>query len=250
MTKQEQLFKHLNERFVRAFVRYHLLADDDHVLIGLSGGKDSLLLTELLAKRARIAHPRFKVEAVHVRMENIRYETSSDYLQQFCDNLGVPLHLVTTRFEPSDKKPPCFLCSWHRRKQLFNIAQQLGCNKIALGHHRDDMIHTALMNLTFQGRFSTMPALLKMRKMPLSIIRPLCLIDEADIRQYAEMSNYQKQEKLCPYEHETFRTRIAKLYADMELMNPEARYSIWKALETEGKLIEDDSGATAELSMP
>ena len=112
------------------------------------------------------------------------------------------------------------------------------------------MIHTALMNLTFQGRFSTMPALLKMRKMPLSIIRPLCLIDEADIRQYAEMSNYQKQEKLCPYEHETFRTRIAKLYADMELMNPEARYSIWKALETEGKLIEDDSDATAESSMP
>lgn len=122
--------------------------------------------------------------------------------------------------------------------------------KIALGHHRDDMIHTALMNLTFQGRFSTMPALLKMRKMPLSIIRPLCLIDEADIRQYAEMSNYQKQEKLCPYEHETFRTRIAKLYADMELMNPEARYSIWKALETEGKLIENDSDATAESSMP
>ena len=99
MTEQEQLFKRLNERFVRAFATYRLLEDDDYVLIGLSGGKDSLLLTELLARRARILHPRFRVEAVHVRMENIRYETSADYLQQFCSSLDVPLHLVTTRFE-------------------------------------------------------------------------------------------------------------------------------------------------------
>lgn len=238
-TERERLFKRLNERFVRAFVTYHLLADDDHVLIGLSGGKDSLLLTELLAKRAKIAHPRFKVEAVHVRIENIRYETSTDYLQRFCDDLQVPLHLVTTRFEPSDEKPACFLCSWHRRKQIFNLAQALGCNKIALGHHRDDIIHTTLMNLTFQGRFGTMPALLKMKKMPLSIIRPLCLTDEADIRQYAELSGYEKQLKQCPYEHETYRTGIAKLYADIERMNPEARFSIWKALENEGKLVEE-----------
>ena len=238
-TERERLFKRLNERFVRAFVTYHLLADDDHVLIGLSGGKDSLLLTELLAKRAKIDHPRFKVEAVHVRMENIRYETSTDYLQRFCDDLQVPLHLVTTRFEPSDEKPACFLCSWHRRKQIFNLAQELGCNKIALGHHRDDIIHTTLMNLTFQGRFGTMPALLKMKKMPLSIIRPLCLMDEADIRWYAELSGYEKQLKQCPYEHETYRTGIAKLYANIERMNPEARFSIWKALENEGKLVEE-----------
>ena len=101
MTEQERLFKRLNERFVRAFVTYKLLEDDDRVLIGLSGGKDSLLLTELLAKRARIDHPKFHVEAVHVRMENIRYETSTDYLQRFCDSLGVTLHLVTTRFDSS-----------------------------------------------------------------------------------------------------------------------------------------------------
>ena len=248
-TERELLFKRLNERFVRAFVTYSLLADGDHVLIGLSGGKDSLLLTELLAKRARINHPAFRVDAVHVRMENVSYETSTDYLQQFCDNLGVPLHIVTTSFSsdpspftthPSPKaKPPCFLCSWYRRKELFNLAQELGCNKIALGHHRDDIIHTTLMNLTFQGRFGTMPALLRMRKMPLTIIRPLCLIDEADIRHYATLAGYQKLQKLCPYEHETNRTEIAKLYAAMEKINPEARYSIWKALEAEGKLTEE-----------
>lgn len=237
-TEQELLFKRLNERFVRAFATYHLLESDDHVLVGLSGGKDSLLLTELLAKRSRISHPRFRVEAIHVRMENINYETSADYLQQFCTNLEVPLHIVTTRFESSDKKPPCFLCSWNRRKQIFNLAQKLNCNKIALGHHRDDIIHTALMNLTFQGRFGTMPALLKMRKMPLSIIRPLCLIDEADVRRYAELAGYQKLLKLCPYERETNRAAISQLYAAMERMNPEARYSVWNALEAEGKLVE------------
>ena len=239
MTELQQLERRLKERFVRAFATYRLLEDDDHVLVGLSGGKDSLLLLELLAQRAKIHHPRFKVEAIHVRMENIGYETSADYLQQFCNDLGVTLHIVTTSFEESEEKPPCFLCSWYRRKQLFNLAQQLGCNKIALGHHRDDLIHTALMNLTFQGRFGTMPARLQMRKMPLTIIRPLCLIDEADIKRYAELREYQPLKKLCPYEHDTNRTSIAKLYADMEQINPEARFSIWKALESEGKLIEE-----------
>lgn len=239
MTEQEQLFKRLNERFVKAFVAYQLLADDDVVLIGLSGGKDSLLLTELLAKRARIAHPRFRVEAIHVRMENVRYETSTDYLQRFCDDLDVPLHVVTTRFEESDSKPPCFLCSWYRRKQLFNLAQELGCNKIALGHHRDDIIQTALMNLTFQGRFDAMPVRLKMRKMPLTIIRPLCLIDESDIQRYADLSHYEKQSKQCPFEHDTNRTAIKNVYQSMVNINPEARYSVWRAIENAGKLIED-----------
>lgn len=237
MTELEQLERRLKERFVRAFATYHLLQDDDYILVGLSGGKDSLLLLELLAKRALIHHPRFRVEAVHVRMENISYETSTEYLQQFCSDLDVPLHIVTTRFEASEEKPPCFLCSWNRRKQMFNLAQQLGCNKIALGHHRDDMIHTTLMNLIFQGRFDPMPALLKMRKMPLSIIRPLCLIDEADISRYAQLRGYQKLLKLCPYEHDTRRTAVAKLYADIERMNPEARFSIWKAIEQDGRLV-------------
>ena len=237
--ERQILYRRLNERFVKAFVTYQLLADDDHVLIGLSGGKDSLLLTELLGRRAQIHHPRFRVEAVHVRMENVSYETSTDYLQQFCDDLQVPLHVITTSFEESERKPPCFLCSWNRRKQLFNLAQELGCNKIALGHHRDDLIHTALMNLTFQGRFGTMPARLEMRKMPLSIIRPLCLIDEADISRYAQMAGYRPVTKLCPHECDTNRTSIASLFAEMERLNPEARYSVWQALEKAGKLIEE-----------
>ena len=294
--ESRRLEKRLKERFVKAMATYHLIEDDDKILVGLSGGKDSLLLTELLAKRAKIQHPRFSVEAIHVRMENIHYETDTSYLQQFCDDLGVPLHVRTTSFvisseversalplglskksppvisteqsewrdlsttlemtekevEMTEKevemttakdrrrqKQPCFLCSWNRRKQLFNLAQELGCNKIALGHHQDDLIHTALMNLTYQAHFATMPARLKMRKMPLTIIRPLCLIPESDIKTWAEMQGYQKQQKLCPYETNSHRTDIKQLYDALEQMNPEVRYNIWGALEAENKLIEE-----------
>ena len=253
--ESRRLWHRLNERFVKAMATYHLIEDDDRILVGLSGGKDSLCLLELLAKRSRIQHPRFEVEALHVRMSNIHYETDTSYLQKFCDDLGVKLHVMTTSFETIEngkssmlnvqssmirkQKTPCFLCSWNRRKQMFNLAQELGCNKIALGHHQDDLLHTALMNLTFQGRFDTMPALLKMRKMPLSIIRPLCMIEEKDIKNYAELQGYQKQQKLCPYETNSHRAEIKQIYDAIERMNPEARYSMWNALNSDNKLIEE-----------
>ena len=235
MTLDERLWKTFN----KALGQYQLIDEDDKILVGLSGGKDSLCLLEFLARRSKINVPHFTVEALHVRMENIHYETDTTYLQQFCDRLAVPLHIVTTSFNSQlKKKPACFLCSWQRRKQLFKVAQELGCTKIALGHHQDDIIHTALMNLTFQGQFSTMPAKLRMKKMPLTIIRPLCLCQEADIQQYAEEQHYEKQLKLCPYEKATNRTTAQTLFQQLEQLNPEARYSLWHALEQEEKLVE------------
>ena len=235
MTLDERLWKTFN----KALGQYQLIDEDDKILVGLSGGKDSLCLLEFLARRSKINVPHFTVEALHVRMDNIHYETDTSYLQSFCDHLAVPLHIVTTSFNSQlKKKPACFLCSWQRRKQLFNVAQELGCTKIALGHHQDDIIHTALMNLTFQGQFSTMPAKLRMKKMPLTIIRPLCLCQEADIQQYAEEQHYEKQLKLCPYEKATNRTTAKTLFQQLEQLNPEARYSLWHALEQEEKLVE------------
>ena len=240
MTVAERLWKTFN----KALGQYQLIDENDKILIGLSGGKDSLCLLEFMARRSKVHVHHFTVEALHVRMENVHYETDTSYLQSFCDHLGVPLHIITTSITPPPSalhlqpKPPCFLCSWQRRKQLFNLAQQLGCNKIALGHHQDDIIHTALMNLTFQGHFSTMPALLRMRKMPITIIRPLCLCTEDDIRAYAEEQGYQKQLKQCPYEHDTNRTDIQAVYQHLQQLNPEVRYSIWNALQAAGKLVE------------
>jgi len=248
----------LLRQLTRALRDYRLIDDGDHVLVALSGGKDSLCLLELLAQRRHIYPPRFQLSAVHVRMENIAYETDTSYLEEFCSRLEVPLHIITTRFETLDssdqndsfpqesvsslsrkQKTPCFLCSWNRRKQIFNLAQELGCSKIALGHHQDDILNTALMNLTFQGRFGSMPVLLRMKKMPLTIIRPLCLCHEEDIRTLASEHQYQQQKKLCPYDTDTHRTSIRAIYNQMQQLNPELRYSLWHALEREGKLIEE-----------
>ena len=233
--------KRLNERFVKAMATYELIADGDRILVGLSGGKDSLCLLELLARRMRIQHPRFEVAALHVRMENIKYESDTSYLEGFARDLGVTLHVRTTGFDATTdtRRTPCFLCSWYRRKVLFNVAQELGFNKIALGHHQDDILHTTLMGLFYQGQFGSMPARLKLRKMPLTIIRPLCMMHEADIKAFAELRGYQDQKKQCPYEHDSHRTAIRRLFSDIEQMNPEARYSMWNALNSDNKLIEE-----------
>lgn len=240
ITEDKKLEQRIVNRFHKAISQYGLIEDGDKVLIGLSGGKDSLCLMELLAQKAKIQRPDFKVEAVHVRMENIRYESDTTYLSDFAQSLDVPLHIITTRFDMREncRKPACFLCSWHRRKQIFNLAQELGCNKIAFGHHMDDIIHTALMNIFFQGHFSTMPVKLKMRKMPLTIIRPLCFETEQDIRIFAETHKYEKQLKLCPYENASHRSDVRDIFEKAEKMNPEARYSIWNSLESESKLTE------------
>ena len=236
----KDLRQHLLNQLVRAMRTYHLIDDGDRILVALSGGKDSLCLLDLLAQRQRIFMPRFSIEAIHIRMDNIDYETDTHYLEDFCRQRNVNLHVVNTSFDASTdkRKSPCFLCSWNRRKQMFNLAQEIGCNKIALGHHMDDLIHTALMNECFQGRFDTMPVFLQMKKMPLAIIRPLCLCHESDIKAYAEQEGYQKQHKLCPYEKDSYRTDIQQIFQQMESLNPEARYSIWNALERDGKLVE------------
>lgn len=243
----KRLSRRINDRFVKAFATFRLIEDGDHILVGLSGGKDSLCLLDLLAKRSRIMHPQFTVEAIHVRMKEISYESSADYLENFCHERGVPFHLVKSSISDAGnniteeqrlkkQKQPCFLCSWYRRKAIFNMAQSLGCNKIAFGHHQDDLLHTAIMNQLFQGRFETMPARLQMRKMPLTIIRPLCMMAETDIARYAELCHFRKQTKQCPYEHESNRTVARHLFEEAERLNPEARYSLWNALMRDGNL--------------
>jgi tRNA(Ile)-lysidine synthase TilS/MesJ len=161
-------------------------------------------------------------------------------MENFCTERGIQLHVLTASFDASTdtRHTPCVLCARTRRNQIFQLAQKLGCNKIALGHHQDDILHTALMNLTFEGTFSTMPVRLELEKMPLTLIRPLALCSESDIRTYAETHGYQKQNKQCPYEQQTNRTVIATLFQQLEQLNPEARHSIWHALEKANKLIE------------
>lgn len=232
----EILCRKITQRFHKACADYSLLEDGDHVLIGLSGGKDSLVLTELLGRRSKIYKPRFTVTALHVRVKERDYQTDLSYLESFCAEAGVPLLVRDTEIgeasiSPKDgPKSACFLCSWYRRKTLFNVAQELGCNKIAFGHHRDDVLETLLMNLIYQGAFASMPPMLQLEKMPIRIIRPLCLIDEADLTAYAAERNYRKQTKLCPFEHVSSREQVKQLLADIKALSPEAADSMFAAM--------------------
>ena len=235
-----KLLSRLTKRFHKACADYGLVTDGDHILIGLSGGKDSLALVELLGKRAQIHVPHFKVTAVHVRVKERDYHSDLSYLEDFCARVHAPLIIKDTEIgdearkregEKVREKDPCFLCSWYRRKALFDVAQELGCNKIALGHHKDDLIETMLMNLIFQGSIATIPPLLQMEKMPIQMIRPLCLIEEKDLTRYAELSGYQKQIKLCPLEKASNRAVIKELLKQFETLNPNVRESIYGAME-------------------
>jgi tRNA(Ile)-lysidine synthase TilS/MesJ len=239
-----RLEQRITRRFHKACATYGLIADGDHVLVGLSGGKDSLALVELLGRRARVHVPKFRVSAVHVRVRERDYQSDTSYLEQFCREAGVELHIIDTSIESRDTEEraetarrrkladnPCFLCSWYRRKAMFDLAQQLGCNKIALGHHRDDLEETFLMNLIFQGAVATIPPRLQMERMPLEMIRPLCLVSEADLAEYARMRGYRRQPKLCPLEHVSSRTKVKGLLAQLEQLNPEVRDTLWSAME-------------------
>ena len=221
----------LIKKFHKACADYALIEDGDHILVGLSGGKDSLALVEFLGKRSQIFKPRFQVTALHVRVKERDYQTDLSYLESFCRNVKVPFIVRDVEIgEEGDDSNPCFLCAWYRRKTLFNVAQELGCNKIALGHHRDDVIETLLMNLMFQGSFASMPPKLQLDKMPLQIIRPLCMIDEADLIKYAEQQGYQKQVKLCPFEHISSRQKVKDLLSQIKALNPEAMDSMYGAM--------------------
>ena len=226
-----RLRSRLTKRFHKACADYGLIADGDHILVGVSGGKDSLALVEFLGKRAQVFVPKFKVTAVYVRLQERSYQSDIAYLERFCATVKVPFLVRDTQIGAEEKKDPCFLCSWYRRKALFEVAQELGCNKIALGHHKDDIVETLLMNLIFQGSIGTIPPLLQMDKMPIQMIRPLCLLEEREIARYAELSGYEKQLKACPFERESSRTQMKQLLTQLETLNPNVRDSIWGALE-------------------
>ena len=231
-TEEEQILRRIERRFNKGVVQYNLIEEGDKILIGLSGGKDSLALIELLGRRARIFKPRFSVVAVHVVMKNIPYQSNLEYLRAHAETFGVPLVVYETSFDPSTdtRKSPCFLCSWNRRKALFTVAKEQGCNKIALGHHMDDILETLLMNLTYQGAFSTMPPRLVMKKFDMTIIRPMCMVHEADLVELAALHDYRKQVKNCPYESQSSRSDMKGILRQLEAMNPEARYSLWGSM--------------------
>ena len=214
------MIRRIEEKVKKAIFDYGLIDEGDRLLVGLSGGKDSLALVDLLGRRSRIFNPRFEVVVAHVVMSNIPYASDIDYLRSRAEAYGFPFILHETRFDASTdrRKSPCFLCSWTRRKALFEIAKREGCGKIALGHHQDDILETLLMNLTHQGAFGTMPPRLKMDKFDMTLIRPLCLVKEAELAAMAQALGYRKQLKNCPYESGSNKIDMQGVYTILMLI--------------------------------
>ena len=230
MEDMKDIERKVLRQFNKGCTQYGMLEDGDRIVVALSGGKDSMTLARLMAGRARIFRPRIEVAAVHVVMDNVPYVSDLEYLESYCSELGITFHVVHASFDESTdpRKTRCFLCAHYRRKALFDFAKDNQYNKVALGHHQDDILVTALMNMTFEGNADTMRPVLALNHWPLRVIRPLCLVREEWIRQVS--AEIREQTVSCPYESKTRRQDMERVFQHLERLNPEARYSLWHAL--------------------
>jgi tRNA(Ile)-lysidine synthase TilS/MesJ len=226
-------FEQIYKRAWKAMRDYALLEDNDRILVGISGGKDSLVLAEVLARKMKAAKPSIQVQGLHVAMEGDPYRMDRNQVEALMHSWDIPLHILTIPCpwaQPRGKKPPCFLCSWERRKALFAFARETGCNKIALGHHLDDVLQTFLMNQVFQGSLSTIPPLLRMNSFDMTLIRPLFLIEESDMEHYASLRGYQAVTHACPHEESSHRSGMKEILNQFREMNPRATRSMLQAM--------------------
>ncbi len=230
----------LENKVNKAIKKHQLVEKGDKILIGLSGGVDSLVLLKTLVDRQRYYGINYDLIALHVKLTNISYKANRDALQRICDNYNVPLiwHEEKLNFNTlNSKKNICFTCSWHRRRILFNQAGKLGANKIALGHHRDDALETLLMNMIFHGSISSLPARLKMFKGKLTLIRPLIYVGKDTIHTYANASGLKNLTSPCPFANKSQRWQaIAQLLDQIQEINPAAKNNLMKSM---GKIFEE-----------
>lgn len=232
--KEEKLFMRQFFRKVgKAIHDYCLIEPGDQILVGVSGGKDSLALLEVLALRARDPKQKYTVVAAHIAVENVAYEVDGEYVEQLCRDLGVKYvhRTIGAEVREGSDKPACFVCSWHRRKALFEIAKEEGCHKLALGHHRDDAVESLLMSMMFNGTIASMPPRLEMFDHTFTLIRPLIYLTNEETRRYAEFRNFKKQKKNCPYEQATQRETVGRLIQQMEKLSPHVRSNLFAAMK-------------------
>lgn len=232
--KKEKLFmRDFFRKAGKAIYDYDLIQSGDKILIGVSGGKDSLALLEVLALRARAPKQEYSVVAAHIAVENVAYEVDGKYIADFCERLGVKFVQRTIQSEVNEgsAKPVCFVCAWNRRKALFEIAREAGCNKLALGHHRDDAIESLLMSMMFNGTIASMPPKLDMFEHAFTLIRPFIYLTNEETRQYAVYRDFKNQKKKCPYEKATNRNAVAEIIRQMETLSPHVKGNLFASMK-------------------
>jgi tRNA 2-thiocytidine biosynthesis protein TtcA len=230
----------LSKKIDKAILKYGLIEPGDRILLGVSGGKDSLTLAYHLIHKQRGFPIPFELEAVHIQPDFPNGADNKSFLG-LIEEWGLPCRVIDVpvkeRLKPG-RKMNCYWCSTQRRMELIKQAEKLNCNKIALGHHMDDILETFLMNMAYKGEMSTMLPKLKYDNYPYTVIRPLAYVQESEISNFAEKMNFKKISCACNFDttskRHPARDAIAALSVDKSvrdtmyraLSNPNKRYMI------------------------
>ena len=217
----------------RAVDDYGLIDDGDRIAVGVSGGKDSLALLEVLAEMRRFYPKKYEVFAITIDMG---FE-GSDFSEvaEFCRRIKVDYKIVKTDiakiiFDVRKESNPCSLCAKMRRGSLHAAAQELSCNKVALGHHYDDAIETFMMNLFFEGRLGCFSPKSYLSNRKITLIRPLIYAQEKDVSYFARRRTLPIIESPCPENHATERENMKNLLSDLERNNKGLKHRIFNAM--------------------
>ncbi|MFO7495195.1 MAG: ATP-binding protein [Desulfobacterales bacterium] len=226
-------FKALNRVVGKALHRYEMLADGDRVLIGVSGGMDSLTLMWILQERRARVPIGYDIFPAYI--DPGFGDGFNDELAGFCVSLGLALRVELTDYglrghSPENRENPCFLCSRLRRKRLFEVADEMGCNKLALGHNKDDIIETFFLNICYAGEISTMQPLQPFFGGRLEVIRPLAFADQGLIRRFARSQTFPRFATTCPSAKTSRRREIKGLLDRLYLSNRKIKGNIFRAL--------------------
>ena len=195
----------------KAITDYDMLSDGDKVCVAVSGGKDSLTLLNILNARRKFVPIKYELLAVHIYLGYPCQHPK--ILAQYFQKIGVDYHIekVDILQGKTRRDISCFWCSWNRRKALFEAADRFGCTKVALGHHRDDIVETILLNLFFHGEISAMSPKQKLFDGRVIIIRPLAYVDESLIVKYARGAGFPHEKCSCPNSFTSQRTQITRI---------------------------------------
>lgn len=232
--RNTKLFLHLKKWLEKAVLDYNMIEEGDKILIGVSGGADSLALLDLLDS-PMIFVPEFSWIAVNIDMGFDPTYKSFDKLEKYFQKKNY--HYVMEKTDIGNlshsefnKKNPCFLCSRLRRKRIFEIAEAEGCNKIAFAHHRDDIIETLLINMFYGREISTMMPNQSIFGGKLHIIRPLAYLKEELIKNYSKERRFLVLKNNCPSSRTSKRIYIKKLLNKLEKDHEDVRDNIYKAM--------------------
>ncbi len=221
----------------RAVDDYEMIEDGDRIGVGISGGKDSLTLLFALAELRRFYPKKFELVAISVDMgfEGVDFTPIAD----LCRELDVPFVVVPTQisrivFDVRKEKNPCGLCAKMRRGALHDECKRQGCNKLALGHHFDDVVETFMLNLFYEGRLGSFSPVTYLSRKELTMIRPLLYAQEKDVRYFVNRHPLPVIESPCPADKNTERESMKTLLASMERNNKGLRHRIFGALQKAG----------------